>query len=188
MSENTHAIRKAIARTNLIDKRDLIDKIVLNLARQKKQIVYGARSIQAQNPLFARNTTDYDILSKNPQADAHLLRKKLNKLMELKYFYTKPAKHKGTFKVKGIGFDFKKGTEDDEDVADYTGQLTGMSNKVPTFVKNGVRYRLLKLELQRKITVAKDPEYAFRKEKDEDDIRRIKGYLKVKRLMAGMDT
>jgi len=182
-------IRKNIlGRTNLIEKKPFIDKIILNMARKKKQVIYGARSIEAQNPLFARDTSDYDILSKHPKSDANELKRKLNRLMQINYFYSKPAKHKGTFKVKGIGMDMKKDTEDDESIADYTGQLTGMSNNVPTYKKNGVRYRLLKIELERKKAILKDPEFAFRREKDKDDINRIKGYLKIKRLMRGMDT
>jgi len=176
---------RILGRANLIDKKALIDKIILQVARQKKQIIYGARSIEAQAGLFARDTSDYDILTKHPQADAKLTKKLLNKLMQMEYYYTKPAKHKGTFKVKGRGMDMRKGTEDDESIADYTGQLTGMSNNVPTVTKNGVRYRLLKLELERKKAILKDPEYAFRQAKDRDDINRIKGYLKVKQLIGG---
>lgn len=176
---------KILGRTNLIDKKAMIDKVILNLAKKKKHVIYGARSIEAQAGLFSRDTSDYDILSKTPKKDAKILKNKLNKLMQLNYFYTKPAKHKGTWKVKGLGMDFKKDTEDDESIADYTRHFTGLPDNVETVTKNGVKYRHLKYELKRKVAVTKDPEYAFRKEKDKDDIKRIKGYLKVKHIVGG---
>jgi hypothetical protein len=176
---------KVFGKTNLIETNFLMDKIILKLAKQRKQIIYGARSIEKQAGLFARSTKDYDIFDKNPQKSAKILHKVLDKKAGFDYFYVAPAKHKGTWKVKGSGNDGKKGTEDDESIADYSGSFTGLPDNVKTVTRNGVRYRLLKYELQRKIAVTKDPEYAFRKKKDQDDINRIKAFIKIKKLIGG---
>jgi hypothetical protein len=95
----------------------------------------------------------------------------------------KPAEHKGTWKVKGRGIDLKTNTEDDESIADYT----KLDKKWKYKIINGIKYRILKEELKRKIATIKDPEFKFRHEKDRDDIKRIKGFIKVRKLMRGMD-
>ena len=175
--------KRVFARANVVDKQALIDKIILNLVRKKKQMIYGARSIQAQNPLFARDTNDYDIFDKQPKASAKLLQKLLDKNVGFDYYYMKPAEHKGTWKVKGRGIDLKTNTEDDESIADYT----KLDKKWKYKIINGIKYRILKEELKRKIATIKDPEFKFRHEKDRDDIKRIKGFIKVRKLMRGMD-
>jgi hypothetical protein len=93
----------------------------------------------------------------------------------------KEAEHKGTFKVKSKGNDGIQNTEDDESVADYTKP----DQKVPFVLKNGVRYRVLKQEMQRKIATTKDPEFKFRHAKDQDDINRIKAFIKVRNIVKG---
>lgn len=168
--------------TNPIDKKDFVNRIILNIAKQNKQIIYGARSIQAQNNLFARDTSDWDILAKNPKKTANLVQKELDNLMGFDYYYTQEAMHKGTYKVKNVGQDLKKGTEDDESIADYT----EMPKPAPPFVLiNNIRFRKLKEEIKAKEKSVADPEFEFRHAKDKDDINRIKGFLKVKRLING---
>jgi hypothetical protein len=174
---------KVLGRSGLTEANFMMKQIILKLAKQRKQIVYGARSIEAQAGLFSRSTTDYDIFDKNPKKSAELLHKILDKKVGFDHFYVAPAKHKGTWKVKGAGNDGKKGTEDDESIADYSGQFTGLPDNIKTVMINGVRYRHLKYELQRKIAVTKDPEYEFRKKKDQDDINRIKAFIKVKNIV-----
>lgn len=175
---------KLFGKTGLVDKQFFIDRIILNLAKQRKQMIYGARSIQKQAPLFARDTKDYDVFDKNPKRSAEILQKLLDKNVGFDYYYKKEAEHKGTWKVKGKGVDGIKNTADDESIADYT--KPEQNWKFVTI--NGIRYRILKEELKRKIATTKDPEYAFRKPKDKDDINRIKGYLKIKKLLKGVDT
>jgi hypothetical protein len=170
---------KIFGRANLIDKQDAVQRTILQLARKRKQIIYGARSIQAQNNLFARNTKDYDVFDKQPKKSANLLQKMLDKLMGFDYYYKKEAEHKGTWKVKGRGIDMRKGTEDDESIADYTKP----DSKMPFVVIGGNRFRNLKIELQKKQAVLKDPAYEYRYAKDRDDINRIKGFIKVRRLL-----
>lgn len=175
---------KLLGTTPVVDKKFLIDRIILTLAKQRKQIIYGARSIQKQAHLLARQTQDYDIFDKSPKKSAEILQKLLDKNVGFDYYYKKEAQHKGTWKVKGRGEDGIKGTKDDESIADYTKP----DKKIPFVLINGIRYRILREELKRKKATVSDPEYKFRKAKDKSDIDRIKGYLKIKNLMGGVDT
>ena len=165
--------------SNLSEVNFNMDKTILGVARKRKQIIYGARSIQAQNNLFARDTKDWDVFDKNPKKVAKIVEKILDKQMKGDYFYTQEAMHKGTWKVKGIGKDQIKGTEDDESIADYSKLEKG----TPFVIKNGVRYRKLREEINAKKKSVADPEFEFRHKKDKDDLNRIKGYLKVQRLL-----
>lgn len=173
--------KRLLGRTNLIDKQDYVRKTILNLAKKRKQTIYGARSIQAQASLFARDTKDYDIFDKRPKQASRILKDELNKIMGIKYYYNKPAKHQGTWKVKGKGADMKKETDDDENIVDYSINQYG---KYKTVIINGNRYRDLKKEIERKKATINDPEYKFRKEKDQNDLNRIRNYLKVKCLLG----
>jgi len=172
-------IRKILARGSIVDNQDRVNNAILKLVKKRNQIIYGARSIQAQNNLFARNTKDYDVFDKQPKKSAELLQRELDKVVGFDYYFKKEAEHKGTWKVKGKGIDMKANTPDDESIADFTKP----DSKVPFIVKNGIRYRILREELMKKQATVRDPEFKFRHEKDKDDIRRIKGYLKVQRLL-----
>ena len=129
---------------------------------------------------MARDTQDWDIFDKTPKKTSNILQKKLDKLVGFDHYYSKPAEHKGTWKVKGRGIDGIKNTADDKSIADYSKP----TEKVKFVVKDGVRYRILKDELKKKIAVSKDPEFEFRRKKDEDDIRRIKGFIKVRNIVG----
>jgi len=164
---------------NLSEVNFNMDKTIKQIIKSRNQVVYGARSIQAQNNLFARNTQDWDVFDKNPKKASKITEKILDKQMKSNYFYSEEALHKGTWKVKGIGMDKIKGTKDDESIADYSKLEKG----VPIVTINGIRYRALKEEIKAKKRSVADPEFEFRHKKDKDDLKRIKGYLKVKRLM-----
>lgn len=172
---------RILGKTGLVDKQFLINEVILKIAKQRKQIIYGARSIQKQANLLARDTKDWDIFDKNPKKTAKLVQKKLDKNVGFDYYFSKPAEHEGTWKVKGRGEDGIMNTADDESIADYTKPET----KPPFVVIDGIRYRLLKEELKKKVATVKDPEFEFRHEKDSDDIRRIKGFIKIKNLVGG---
>lgn len=174
--------KKALRRVNPIDRQDLIIKKILELARQRKQTIYGAQSIRAQAGLFARPTKDFDIFDKRPKYASNLLQKELDKIVGFDYYYIKPAKHKGTWKVRSKGVDLKKNTDDDESIVDYSINEHGHYDSV---VIDGVRYRHLKNELKRKKAVLKDETQKFRWEKDKGDAERIKGYLKVRHILKG---
>lgn len=174
--------KKALKRVNPIDKQDLIVRKILEIAKKRGQTIYGAQSIKAQAGLFARPTKDFDIFDKRPKTASTILQKELDKIVGFDYYYNKPAKHKGTWKVKSKGFDMKKNTEDDESIADYSINEHGHYDSV---MINGLRYRHLKNELERKKATLKDKEQEFRWKKDKDDVKRIKGYIKVRHLING---
>lgn len=155
------------------------ERIILGVAKKRKQVIYGARSIQAQNNLLSRNTQDWDIFDLKPKQSAKIVERLLDKEIGRDYFYTKEAKHKGTWKVKGIGNDQKRETEDDESIADYSKLTKG----TPFVIKNGLRYRSLKEEIKAKKKSVADPKFEFRHEKDKDDLNRVNAYLKIKRLI-----
>lgn len=171
---------KILGTTNLSEVNFNLNGTILGIAKKRKQVVYGARSIQAQNNLFARDTKDWDIFDTKPKQVAKIVEKILDKQAGCDYFYTQEAMHKGTWKVKGRGIDGKQGTEDDESIADYS----KLDKKTPFVLINGVRYRKLNEEIKAKQKSVADPEFEFRHKKDQDDLNRIKGYLKVKRLMS----
>ena len=95
------------------------------------------------------------------------------------YFYHKPAIHKGTWKVKTIGNDLKKDTFDDQDIADFSTP----DKKYKTVKIDGIRYRVLKEEINAKKRSLADKEMKFRHEKDRGDLNRIKANLKIKELL-----
>jgi len=171
---------KLLGKTGLIDKSLGINDIILKIAKERKQIIYGARSIQKQAKFMARDTSDWDIFDKTPKKTSNILQKRLDKLVGFDHYYSKPAEHEGTWKVKGRGKDGIKNTEDDESIADYTKP----TEKVRFVVKDGIRYRVLKDELKKKIAVSKDPAFEFRHAKDKDDIKRIKGFIKIRNIVG----
>ncbi len=170
---------KQYKRVRAIDKQFGIDKIILKQIRENKSILYGARSIQRQSDV-ARDTQDYDVLSKNPKKSAKQLQKRLDKMMGFNYFYDKPAMHKGTFKVKTIGVDMIKDTKDDQDVADFT----KMPIPKPAFYQDkNLKIRALKEEMKAKQNSLSDPLMEFRHKKDQDDLNRIKWAIKVRKML-----
>ncbi len=155
------------------------NKVILDNARRFNQIVYGARSIQAQVGVLSRQTEDWDIFAKNPRQSARKVEKQLDRQIGFNYFFAKPGMHKGTWKVKGKGYDLKPETKDDEGVADYT-QIPIPKPKVKRF--HGVMYRTLSEEVSAKKRAIRDKNYAFRKEKDTADLERIKTIQKASKF------
>jgi len=148
-----------------------VNEIILNQAKKEKNIVYGARSIQAQGGLFSRYTQDWDILSKKPKNSALKTETALDKLYGSNQFYVKPALHPGTHKVMNKGNDKRKGTEDDYGIVDYT----TLNNKGLRYRNiNGIRYRNLSQEKKAKYKALRDKTQQFRWEKDREDLERIK--------------
>lgn len=146
--------------------------LVLNTARKKKQVVYGRQAMNVQLPGFLKaHTQDYDIYSKKPKQAAHMMQLKLDKnvAMGRDVYFSRPAQHPGTYKVMHKGDDRKKNTEDDREVADYT----KMPKKQPYRVINGIRYETLGSISRGKKRILKDPESAYRHEKDRGDLQRI---------------
>jgi hypothetical protein len=143
------------------------DAIVLKQVKKDKNIIYGAQSIGAQIPKFiSRPTTDYDVYSKNPRASARKLDRSLDRSAGGNYYYSKPAQHPGTYKVKYVGPDGRANTKDDVSVADFSSMPNGKR-----YVNiNGYRYIVLSAVIHDKLYNSKP----FRREKDQDDVRRIR--------------
>ena len=157
---------------NFLMNQYKIYDVVLNQARKKKQIVYGAQAMNRQLPLFfQRPTEDYDVHTNNPKAVAHKTQSTLDREVSggRDEFFSKPALHPGTHKVMHVGKDMKPNTEDDIGVADYTEMPKGL----PTVTVEGIRYEKLSHIKERKKEILKDPESKYRHEKDREDIRRI---------------
>lgn len=161
-----------------IDMQEALKEVLISKIKKKRYIVYGARSIQNQAPYFARNTQDWDLFAKNPKREADYLQKELDKSIGFDYFYSKPAKHKGTWKVMNKGIDMKAGNEDDENIADFSQQ----PSKISIITIRGMRFRNLKEEIKAKRNALKDRSQKFRHSKDSTDLERVKAFLKIKDL------
>ena len=153
------------------------DNVIESQVRKDKNIIYGARSIKKRLGWFGRETSDYDIYSNSPRKSALKLDRTLDKGSNSNSFYTKPAEHKGTYKVMNIGFDRKKGTDDDYGVADFTKQ----AGKIKTTTIQGIRYDRLSEERKNKLKSLKDKKMAFRHEKDRNDLNRINIFTLVRK-------
>jgi len=167
-------------RVRVIDNQEGIKAAVINFLKKKKNIVYGQRSINSQSKYLHRSTDDWDAYSKNPKSDAHKLQAKLDKIAAADYYYSKEAKHKGTFKVKGLGNDLVP-SADDESIADFSKP----EGKIQTVKKDGVRYRHLKQEIAAKQRSLADPTQKFRHEKDKGDLDRTLADIKINKLLGG---
>jgi len=138
----------------------MIRSAILNLAQKKGQVVYGARAVNPQLPVYLQEkTSDYDILTKKPKKSAQDLVNELKKYSSYDIKLEK-AKHPGTYKVK----------VNDKTVADYT-QIRG---KPKTKLILGVKYKDLssiKKSIQRSV---RKPENVYRREKDLTTLEKIK--------------
>jgi hypothetical protein len=147
-----------------------IDRPILNQVRRDKNIVYGAQSIKKQLGVLARHTNDYDVYSRNPQISARKLERALDKQAGHNFYYTKPAMHPGTYKVKYVGNDRKPNTKDDLEIADFTKP----TRKIGYVVIDNIRYSKLRESLIDKHKSLGDKKFAFRHNKDREDIERIR--------------
>jgi hypothetical protein len=143
-------------------KRPLLGRAILGQIKGSKNVVYGARSINAQVPKYLeKHTEDWDVFSAKPKQEAMRLEKKLDKKFGGDYFYVEPAEHKGTFKVRsrvtrsGVA-DFTK----PEKKVDYK-TVRGVRNASLEWTKNHIKQTL------------KDKESEFRWDKDREALQRI---------------
>lgn len=158
---------------NFLINKPKIKKIVMDKAKERKQMVFGAHAMNEQLPLFFRRPTqDIDIISKQPKQRADEMQQLLdNKIAGGRdEFFVKPAEHEGTFKVRHQGRDGVQGTKDDTTIVDFT----DLKQKPPSKEVNGVRMQTLSSMVDRKKEILKDPESAYRHDKDRGDIQRIK--------------
>lgn len=135
-----------------------IQEIILDTANKKNQVIYGARAINRQLPVpLRKQTTDYDILTKNPKKSAKELIEEI-KPYTSKQLTIEKAKHKGTYKVKLDG----------KTIVDYT-QIPSKIKTKRSWGNKLKDIKSIKRGLQ-KTTKRGD----FRKDKDLDTLNRIK--------------
>ena len=161
--------------TKLFVLKSQMEQEIVKQTRKDKGIVYGARSINAQAGIFSRPTQDWDIFTKNPKKSAMKIEKKMDRISGGDNYYSKKGVHKGTWKVKGKGFDKRKGTRDDTGIIDYS---KTPSPKPPVVLIRGVRFRTLTQEIKAKRKSIADPNFAFRHAKDKEDLMRMRA-LKI---------
>lgn len=155
------------------------ERTIEGYARKHKRIIYGAQAITANIGGFARPTRDYDIASPRPKQDARQLTKILNRQAGFSEYYNQPSKFtKGVHKIYDVGSDLKKGTSDDYGLVDFS------NARIPYVTRNGQRYARLSSTVADKRRAIADPQYAFRKSKDEQDISRIQAYQRLRRLQG----
>jgi len=150
-----------------------VSNVIETNAKKEKHIIYGARAMNAQLPLFMRRETqDYDVYSSKPKQTADMVQRRLDKEVAggKDDFYMKPALHKGTYKVMHEGADGKKRTRDDIGIVDYT----IMPNQISTVRIEGIRYESIPSIAKRKKEILQDPESEYRHDKDRSDLERIK--------------
>lgn len=145
-------------------------KIIIKQIKKNKSTLYGAKAIKKHIGPLARPTQDFDILTKTPRKAARQLTKTLNKQAGNSPYFSKPAMHPGTFKVKHKGMDKKKNTQDDLEVADFTKP----KRKFKTTTMGGVKVVKLPEIVKDKKKALADKEFAFRHAKDKEDLSRIK--------------
>lgn len=141
--------------------KNLIRAEILEMAKKKKQVIYGGQAINKNLPVPLRKPTmDYDIYTKKPKKAAEELVKILNKKYGKGKFQVVPAKYLKTFKVKMNG----------ETIVDYT----GTTKKPKARNEFGVKYAKLKYQKNKIKKILKNPELKYRWEKDADTLNRIK--------------
>jgi len=171
--------KKRLARMKAITREDSVQNCIKKHFRKNNNIIYGARSINAQTGILLRQTEDWDAYANNPKKASKKLQKKLDKTVGGDYFFSKPAMHKGTWKVKGKGDDLLPNTKDDKEVVDFSKP----SDKIHFIEIEGLKYRKLKEEIKAKKSSIADPQSSFRHKKDKKDLDRIKDNLKIKKIM-----
>lgn len=151
-----------------------IRESVLKQTRKEKNIIFGGKAIQKRLRLSARPTKDYDIFSDKPKKSAFTTEKNLDKSLHTKGFFVKRGANKGTWKVRNVGRDNRKGTKDDVGIVDYT---RTPKPRPKTFLDKNVQFRTLKEEFAAKKRLVKKKEFGFRRKKDLEDINRIKKFI-----------
>lgn len=136
-------------------------EIILNLVAKRRQIIYGQQATNFHiNSNLRKDTKDFDILSKKPKESAEELADKLNKNYSNQYEVI-PAAHPDTYRVKDI--------KTKETIADYT-----KSTKRPkNYNELGVRYVNLDYAKKKLKESLKNPNSAYRHEKDKDTLDKI---------------
>lgn len=144
-------------------------RVIVNQVKQNQSVIYGAQAIKKHIGIIARPTIDYDVYSKQPKKSANQLQAKLDRMSQGDYYYSKPAKHKGTYKVYWKGKDNRKGTDDDVNIADFTKP----KRKIRVVSYGGVKYSHLSESIKDKRRSLTEVQYKFRWKKDREDLNRM---------------
>jgi len=146
-------------------------EIIREQAIRNGEIMRGARAMNKQLAFgfLERGTSDFDLFSKTPLKSARELERKFDELSGGDFYYVKPAKHKGTFRVMDRGNDLKS-EHDDIVIADYTKQ----PKKVKTVEIEGIKHVRLSERIKDIKTTLMNPEAIHRHFKDRGDLERIK--------------
>jgi hypothetical protein len=141
--------------------------------KNNNEVIFGRRAMNRQiHGFLGAPTVDYDIYSRNPRRSATMVKRKMNKEIGggFKMFYTQKAIHPGTHRVMHIGSDFRRGTEDDFAIVDFS----PMPKRLKTIESKGLRFQRLDSIAAGKRKTLKDPFSKFRHAKDRMDLQRIK--------------
>jgi len=162
----------------------LADKLIMKELKGEDEIVYGARSVNAQVPAYLKkHTEDWDIYTDdNPKEVASKIEKALDKRYGGDFFSVAPAKHEGTYKIKS--------RVTGREIAD----VTFKEDEIEHRTIGGINYATLDHQVQ-KLKVALSKEDAkFRHERDKETLQRINVYKsmqpkkKVKERQIAMKT
>jgi hypothetical protein len=149
-----------------------VGKTVLKEIKNKKLILFGARSLNRQLPLFLRKETkDYDVIltKRDPKKVARSLERKLDKKFKGNIFIVEKGKAPGVFKVKNVLG--KEGVID----------VVKSDRKVPFVKRKGVRVSTLAFEKEKIKESLSNPEAKFRHDKDRERRDRIRIFENMKK-------
>jgi len=150
--------------------KGVVNRVIRTKLSKTKRIIHGSRASNAQLPSKLKVATrDWDVISLTPKKSASQMEKALDK------------------KFGGDFFDVKKGATVKLKVYKVISNLTGKSHVdyslpdriIPTIGIRGKRFATLKDQFERAKINVKNPEKAFRKERDKNLIRRVKKYEKL---------
>jgi hypothetical protein len=161
---------KPLERTQrFYSRRGQIFPTILDEAQQG-EVIYGGRAINTLLPRYLRTpTSDYDIFTKAPLAEARRVEKKLDRRMGFDAFKVEKANHPGTWRLKS--------NVDAQVYADYTKQPA----HVPYVQRGPFRYATLGWHADHiKNVTLKDKTSEYRHEKDRGTLNRIRLYEKHK--------
>ncbi len=155
---------------NFYRNKGKIKRIILDNAENKGHIVHGARALNKIFPPFLdTQTDDWDLFSSTPKETAIKVEKKLDKKFGGDFFRTQQGRSPTTHKIKS--------NVTGKTVADYTIP----DRKIPFDKIDGVNYANTEHFKRRIKDNLVDPKKEFRRDKDLDQLNRIKIFEKLKK-------
>jgi len=151
------------------------DNVIEHQVKAKKNIIYGARALNAQLPrTLYRKTKDYDIWSKRPAQMADNLQEQLDDVVRYDGYYDEAWKSKSGKQVYSV-------------IERDTGEVIADFTKTPTGTKytlvSGIRYQTLKNAKLHYRQILADPLLQKRWSKAKYDLWRIEHF--ERHLMEG---